>query len=81
MLVWQLIKTRYFNAEKQTKIFKVTENRSVVKAKQNCRSFVQGTAQKIYGVQRNTNDFLEENCIIVAPKWQVIVALVLGDLL
>lgn len=79
MLVWQLIKTRYFNAEKQTKIFNVTGNQSVMKAEQNCRRHVQQTAQKIYGVQRNMNDFLEESCIIMAPKWQAIVALVLED--
>lgn len=79
MLVWQLIKSRYFNAEKQTKTFNVTGNQSVMKAEQNCRRLVQQTAQKNYGVQRNMNGFLKESCIVVAPKWQAIFALVLED--
>lgn len=40
-----------------------------------------GQLKKIYGVQRITNYLLEESCIILAPKWQVIVVCVLGDLL
>lgn len=46
MLMWQLIKTRCFNAEKWTKIFQVTENQKVVKAKQNCGRLVQGSSSK-----------------------------------
>lgn len=39
-----------------------------MKAEQNCRRLVQQTAQKIYGVQRNMNDFWMKAVLLWFPN-------------
>ena len=51
MLVWQLIKTRCFNAQKQAKVFKVTENKVLWRQNRIAEELFKGQLKRLWSTK------------------------------